>query len=282
MGVETAAVVGGGLLLKSGLDYYSGRQQQKAAESAAVQSQVAAAAAAAEQRRAEAGARGELQQGAAQGQRYLGQAYDLLGQGRSELEGIFGQEREVGSEALQRLRDVILGGDMSQLQLDPGYGFRLEQGNKAIERAARASGSFGGGRNLSDFARFGQGLASQEYGAAINRLMGLQDIGAQANRSYATLGQGYYQGQAGILGGQSNLASMLGAQLASLRTNTATNIGNLLTGGAANASNYQLQAANAQANTLGGIGDTALQAAALYALLGGGGGAKPPAEEFVL
>lgn len=52
---------------------------------------------------------------------------------------------------------------------DEGYQFRLQEGQKALDRAASAGGRFFSGRSLKDTARFSQGLASQEYGDAFNR-----------------------------------------------------------------------------------------------------------------
>lgn len=55
---------------------------------------------------------------------------------------------------------------------DPGYQFRLQQGQQALERAAAARGTLNTGGTLKDVSQFGQGLASQEYGQAYGRKMG--------------------------------------------------------------------------------------------------------------
>jgi len=62
-------------------------------------------------------------------------------------------------------------GDFSlgDLENDPGYQFRLAQGQKAIERSAAAQGQLGSGRTLKGLLEFGQGMASQEYGNAFQR-----------------------------------------------------------------------------------------------------------------
>jgi hypothetical protein len=52
---------------------------------------------------------------------------------------------------------------------DPGYQFRMEEGLKAVNRGAAAGGGRGGGATMKALARFGQGLASEEYGNAYNR-----------------------------------------------------------------------------------------------------------------
>ena len=59
--------------------------------------------------------------------------------------------------------------DASDLEDDPGYQWRLEQGQKGIERAGSAGGFLGSGRTLKRMGRWSQGLASQEYDRAYGR-----------------------------------------------------------------------------------------------------------------
>ncbi|CAB4153255.1 hypothetical protein UFOVP607_61 [uncultured Caudovirales phage] len=58
---------------------------------------------------------------------------------------------------------------MSDFQQDPGYKWRLEQGQKALDRSASARGGMFSGRAAKDLTNYGQGAASQEYGNAFNR-----------------------------------------------------------------------------------------------------------------
>jgi hypothetical protein len=58
---------------------------------------------------------------------------------------------------------------MEQFQQDPGYAFRQAEGMKALERSAAARGGLLSGGTLKGIQRFGQDLASQEYGNAFNR-----------------------------------------------------------------------------------------------------------------
>jgi hypothetical protein len=73
-------------------------------------------------------------------------------------------------------------------QADPGYQFRLDEGNKALERAAAARGLLGSGRFLKDAMRFNQGTASDEYGKGFNRLMAVAGMGQTATGSGADYG----------------------------------------------------------------------------------------------
>jgi hypothetical protein len=52
---------------------------------------------------------------------------------------------------------------------DPGFQFRLQEGQQALERSASARGTLLTGGTLKDLADFSQGLASTEYGNAYDR-----------------------------------------------------------------------------------------------------------------
>lgn len=72
-------------------------------------------------------------------------------------------------------------------QADPGYAFRQQQGEQAINRASAARGGFFSGRVGKELADFNSGLASQEYGNAYNRyLQGNQDARATYDTQFGT------------------------------------------------------------------------------------------------
>jgi hypothetical protein len=77
---------------------------------------------------------------------------------------------------------------MSDFQADPGYGFRMSEGMKALERSAAARGGLLSGTTLKGVQRFGQDLASQEYQNAFNRYYAARN--AQLNPLQGILGQG--------------------------------------------------------------------------------------------
>lgn len=68
--------------------------------------------------------------------------------------------------------------DPSKIQQTAGYQFQLGQGNEAINRSAAAKGMLNSGNVLAELAKYGQGMASTEYGNQVNRLAGLMQ-GAQ-------------------------------------------------------------------------------------------------------
>jgi hypothetical protein len=58
---------------------------------------------------------------------------------------------------------------MEEIQMDPGYGFRLAEGQKALERRLAAGGKYFSGGALKAGQQYGQELASQEYQNAFAR-----------------------------------------------------------------------------------------------------------------
>jgi hypothetical protein len=66
-------------------------------------------------------------------------------------------------------------------QNDPGYQFRMDQGNQALNRRAAANGSLLSGGTLKALARYNQDYASNEFQNVYNRAQG--DFSAQ-NQTY--------------------------------------------------------------------------------------------------
>jgi hypothetical protein len=62
----------------------------------------------------------------------------------------------------------------------PGYDFRLNQGQDAIEASAAARGGLYSGAAMRDALTFGQDYASSEYNNFLNRLAGRADTGMAA------------------------------------------------------------------------------------------------------
>lgn len=125
---------------------------------------------------------------------------------------------------------------MSDFQTDPGYGFRLSEGMKALERSAAARGGLLSGATMKGMERYGQDLASQEYQNAFNRYQSNQ--ANQYNRLASLAGVGQTANQA----------------LQTAGSNYAGNVGNLAMTNAANQGNAALAAGQARASAYGGIG----------------------------
>jgi len=89
---------------------------------------------------------------------------------------------------------------MEDYQADPGYAFRLAEGQKALERTMGAKGKYFSGQAIKGLTDYNQESASQEYGNAYNRyntnqtnlynrLAGISGSGQTATNSLASVGQ---------------------------------------------------------------------------------------------
>lgn len=58
---------------------------------------------------------------------------------------------------------------VEDFEADPGYAFRMQEGLNAVESSAAARGGLLSGAAQKALQKYGQGLASQEYGNAYNR-----------------------------------------------------------------------------------------------------------------
>jgi hypothetical protein len=164
--------------------------------------------------------------------------------------------REAGANALTQLTSgTVPGGDLvrsftaSDYEADPGYAFRQSEGLKAIERSAAARGGALSGGTMRGIERFGQGLASEEYGNAFNRYQTNQSNRFNRLASIAGLGQ--------------TATSATGAA-GSNYANAITGISNA---NATNQGNAFLAAGNARASGYAGIGNSIASAPTNYLLL---------------
>ena len=165
--------------------------------------------------------------------------------------------RQAGLTAQQQIMQLLgLGGDatapgygsmarsfgMSDFEADPGYAFRQSEGMKALERSAAARGQLLSGGTMKGIQRFGQDLASQEYGNAFNRFQ--IERAARLNPLQSMMGSG--QSATNTLTGA---AGNLGQGLAQSEMNA----------GAARASGY-VGAANSLNQALGSATNALIQA----------------------
>lgn len=214
-----------------------GNQQQNAAEDAAAAQQQSAADAQAESRR----------------------QFDLT---RADT----APYREAGVASLNDLR-AGLGPNgefnrqftMSDFQADPGYQFRLQQGEQALNRSIAARSGVLSGGAVKAGMQFNSGLASQEYGAAWDRFQ--NERTGKFNRLATVAGIGQTGLNAANQAGQNNVSNQIDAMY-----------------GSANAAGALAGArANNTAGIVNGIGSAFNNYAAYrqYGGAGGGGGAAP-------
>jgi hypothetical protein len=106
---------------------------------------------------------------------------------------MYNQQRKDFS--LQSFKDLNSNKFMDNWQTDPGYQFRLQEGEKAINSGAAARGMGQSGATLKALTQYGQNLASQEYGQAYDRnysrLSQLAGFGNQATANMANASANY-------------------------------------------------------------------------------------------
>jgi hypothetical protein len=169
--------------------------------------------------------------------------------GQNRLMDLLGLSGNTGAQGYGSANEKFSMGDFTA---DPGYQFRLQQGQQALDRSASARGGMFSGRAAKDLMNYGQGAASQEYGNVYNRkfnefqtnrantLNPLQSLSGMAQTSSNTLG---------------NAASNYGTNVGNTLTSTAGMVGNnMKAAGDARGSGY-LGQVNSMNNAIGsGIG----------------------------
>lgn len=128
---------------------------------------------------------------------------------------------------------------MDQFKADPGYAFRLSEGQKALERSAAARGGLLSGGTGKALARFGQDYGSQEYTNAFNRYQAERQ--ARLQPLQALTGMGQTTGQQVSNAGQTmatNVGEAIGSGAAA-RASGYVGGANALTGGLNTYLNYQ-------------------------------------------
>ena len=161
---------------------------------------------------------------------------DLALRTRMYEEGIARQKPfyEAGVNALpgyvsgiQEGGELVRGFNMGDFTTDPGYAFRLSEGQKGLDRQAAARGGLISGGALKAAQRYGQEMGSQEYSNAYNRfrdtqslrrnaLAGVAGYGPTAASSMNAAGQNYATGAGGVISGQGETSAnaLLAAQQA--------------------------------------------------------------------
>lgn len=127
--------------------------------------------------------------------------------------------REAGVNALNKLVPLTeyQNFGMDQFQADPGYAFRLSEGQKALDRQAAARGGLISGAALKAATRYGQEMGSQEFQNAFNRygiererrlapLQSLAGVGQTTSQQLGAAGTGFANTAGNIGMNQANLA----------------------------------------------------------------------------
>ncbi len=134
--------------------------------------------------------------------------------------------REAGTKSLEKMQgdDYMRDFTKADFEADPGYQFRMEEGQKALERSAAARGNMFGGAQAKALTKYGQGMGAQEYQASYDRfnsdrdrrfgrLATMSGSGLQAAGGMAGAAQNYGQTMNNNLIGMANAegAAKIGA-----------------------------------------------------------------------
>lgn len=150
---------------------------------------------------------------------------------------------EAGVNALpQYVSGIQAGGELvrgftpADFTADPGYAFRLSEGQKGLDRQAAARGGLISGAALKAAGRYGQEMASQEFGNAYNRFRDTQSLRRNA--------------LAGVAGYGPTAASSINAS----GQNYANTAGNTMVGQGETSANALLAAQRARSSSYGELG----------------------------
>lgn len=108
----------------------------------------------------------------------------MYDQNRADLE----PWRTAGGGAVKRLSDMLQPGYKFDSSTDPGYDFRMGEGQKLLERSAAARGNLYSGGTGRALTRYGQDYASNEFNNSTNRLAALAGLGQTATNSTVAAG----------------------------------------------------------------------------------------------
>lgn len=141
---------------------------------------------------------------------------DLMALGGYALSGLSPYQRS-GSAANSRMADLNgLNGNAAQqsaiqgVMASPEFDFYRDEGQQAVLRNSAALGGLRGGNVQKDLVRFGQGLASTQYGNHYNRLAGMSGQGLQAAGAAGGIASGMGSDLfRGALGGATTAAGII-------------------------------------------------------------------------
>jgi hypothetical protein len=175
-----------------------------------------------------------------------------------------GQE---GLASLQTLGAFEFNPSSVDVTQDPGYAFRQQEGQRAVESSAAGGGGLLSGATLKALNKYGQNLASEEYGKAYERAYTSAKDTYGSQYALGTFLAGTGQQAAGTVGNYgmttgANLADVYqtrGQNLSSLASGYGTNRANLATNQASNLANLQLMRGNINAGEWQGYGNAAIQ-----------------------
>jgi len=144
------------------------------------------------------------------------------------------------SELQGRLPELTKPFGLQDFKESPAYQFNLQQGQKAIEKAAAKRGTFYAPQTLQDLGKYSQGVASNEFQNAFNNYQ--TNMGNVWNRLYGLSGTGQSAAnQSGAFGAAATGAqNAFNTDAAAARAAGTVGAANAIQGGIGNYQNQQL------------------------------------------
>lgn len=129
----------------------------------------------------------------------------------------------------------------AQFQQDPGYAFRLSEGQKALDNQAAARGGLISGNALKAAQSYGQNMGSQEYTNAFNRYQTERQAQLNPLQSLAGVGQTTAQNLGNAGQTMASNVGEAGGQAAQARASGYMGQANALSGALTSGSNLYMQ-----------------------------------------
>jgi hypothetical protein len=145
----------------------------------------------------------------------LQQSQGVVNQGYDAAASTINPFYQAGTAGLGQLQQLAMGQGVPEfLANNPAYQFRQQEAQKALERSAASRGGLLSGQFAKALQERSQGLASEEFGNAFNRLSNFVGMGQQAGTQLAGL-QTQRAGQlTGLLGSRAGLRERAGERFA--------------------------------------------------------------------
>lgn len=160
------------------------------------------------------------------------EAMELQREQMALAERLYRPYNSAGRESLSQYKSNIgkqptYQNTLANLVNDPGYQFRLQQGQNTLENSAAARGNLLSGAHLKDLQGYAQGMASQEGAAAYGREMNAYNNKQNQLANLMNMGFNAVGGQVGQQAqGVNNLAN-LAMQGGQSQANMYTQMGNV-------------------------------------------------------
>ncbi len=158
----------------------------------------------------------------------IGQGIGAIQQQAQIGRGDLAPWRTGGAQAFGQLSDMLQPGyDYTK---SPGYQFRFNEGQRAVEGSAAAKGLLMSGGNLKDLTRYGQGFAANDFQDSFNRAATVSNQGLSAAQGGALLGANAANSIADLYGQQGNAKASGYAGSANAWNNTLGGLASLASG----------------------------------------------------